>query len=392
MFRRSWEALPKDPHFEPDLKKLGYFVNEDDELRNIENPKFYFKYFINKNERYNERQRYALHEALAQEIHDRFAKTGLIQHRLPLEAGPTDPHVPIFASANLATCSRAIIIVGESHQDLGVFAYRTVCGPGGITAGTALSYAARLPADAGLVIANPGQLFWYAEGKRALNAQSQLGVPMPSAVHIGLVTREEHRVPQNRNVDEHVRYMFDTVIPKLLAGNEKAQLHVIGVGDGADAVEAYLDQEMHWAKWEPLLKSLTIMGGLYDGVDSQVSGFRKFLRERARAYIVSDEPLNIPLSGPDGNKREAHFTGFGCPVFSAGEPLNIESIPIKAREAALEWINDVAADADYKNEPVFISYADEEMGNDNVWGPERLVDEALANQVEGGMQNESVSI
>lgn len=32
------------------------------------------------------------------------------------------------------------------------------------------------------------------------------------------------------------------------------------------------------------------------------------------------------------------------------------------------------------------------MGNDNVWGPERLVDEALANQVEGGMQNESVSI
>lgn len=102
---------------------------------------------------------------------------------------------------------------------------------------------------------------------------------MPSAVHIGLVTREKHRVPQNRNVDEHVRYMFDTVIPKLLAGNEKAQLHVIGVGDGADAVEAYLDQEMHWAKWEPLLKSLTIMGGLYDGVDSQVSGFRKFLRE-----------------------------------------------------------------------------------------------------------------
>lgn len=39
---------------------LRYFVNEDDEIRSIEDPKSYFKFFLYKNERYNERQRFAM--------------------------------------------------------------------------------------------------------------------------------------------------------------------------------------------------------------------------------------------------------------------------------------------------------------------------------------------
>ncbi|KFZ01189.1 hypothetical protein V501_10164 [Pseudogymnoascus sp. VKM F-4519 (FW-2642)] len=57
MFRLLPRGLPKDPEYPTDLKQLGYFVNDDDEIRSIENPKYYFKYFINRTERYNERQR-----------------------------------------------------------------------------------------------------------------------------------------------------------------------------------------------------------------------------------------------------------------------------------------------------------------------------------------------
>lgn len=42
-----------------DLAARSYYINEKDEIRSIENPNYYFKYFISRNERYNERQRFA---------------------------------------------------------------------------------------------------------------------------------------------------------------------------------------------------------------------------------------------------------------------------------------------------------------------------------------------
>lgn len=80
MFRRRWSALPAEPIFPSDLKQLGhvihslygtvkqkdanrdssYFVNNVDEIRNIDDPNKYFKFFISKNERWNERQRFAM--------------------------------------------------------------------------------------------------------------------------------------------------------------------------------------------------------------------------------------------------------------------------------------------------------------------------------------------
>ncbi|KFY10853.1 hypothetical protein V491_07444, partial [Pseudogymnoascus sp. VKM F-3775] len=57
MFRLLPHGLPKDPKYPTNLQELGYFINDEDEIRSIENPKYYFKYFINRNERYNERQR-----------------------------------------------------------------------------------------------------------------------------------------------------------------------------------------------------------------------------------------------------------------------------------------------------------------------------------------------
>ena len=82
MFRLLPRGLPKDPEYPTDLKQLGYvitptsprshntniklhsyFVNDKDEIRSIENPKFYFKYFINRTERYNERQRESMNSS-----------------------------------------------------------------------------------------------------------------------------------------------------------------------------------------------------------------------------------------------------------------------------------------------------------------------------------------
>jgi len=54
--RSSWGVADQTSFF----ASHSYFINEDDEIRNIQDPRLYFKYFISKNERHNERQRFAM--------------------------------------------------------------------------------------------------------------------------------------------------------------------------------------------------------------------------------------------------------------------------------------------------------------------------------------------
>ena len=54
MFRRLPHTLPPEPHFEPDLEKLGFFVNSEDLVRSIRNPERKFQYLVNRNERWNQ--------------------------------------------------------------------------------------------------------------------------------------------------------------------------------------------------------------------------------------------------------------------------------------------------------------------------------------------------
>lgn len=82
MFRRHWSGLPKDAAFPSDLKGLGcvspesptsqtirrlncrrYFINDKDEIRSIENPDNYFNFYLDRNERINQRQRFQFDSA-----------------------------------------------------------------------------------------------------------------------------------------------------------------------------------------------------------------------------------------------------------------------------------------------------------------------------------------
>lgn len=227
--------------------------------------------------------------------------------RLPVGAGSEDAHVPIFATTDLPRRSRVVIVIGESTQDLGVLAYRVVGGRGGIDAGSIVGFAKSLQAKhhesvellkhrqhrqklsgnknaavnadtppPGLVLANTGQLWWWPDGRRALNQWSRDAVPMPTAVQWGHKTLEENCVPGNRTVAEHVGYLFGQFLPKVLSPD--ARIDIVAVGDGCDAVQAFLDQEWNWETWGLRLNSLVIAGGLYDGTNCNVNGFREFLR------------------------------------------------------------------------------------------------------------------
>ncbi len=68
MFRRLPSSLPKDPVFPADLKELGYFVNDHDQIRMIRKPDEKFLFAIDKNHRVNEMQKEAMNSESASSI------------------------------------------------------------------------------------------------------------------------------------------------------------------------------------------------------------------------------------------------------------------------------------------------------------------------------------
>ncbi|KAK3901511.1 Arb2 domain-containing protein [Staphylotrichum tortipilum] len=360
MFRRRWSGLPADPVFGPRLQDLGYFINDIDEIRSIEDSDYYFKYFLTKNTRWNERQRFVFNNAVTKIIHTRLETAGLTKLPLPLGAPTTGPHVPIFTSTSLATKSRVVLFFGEPYQALGVLAHRVIGGCGGITRGSALGFVHALcgqqssAADAsppGVVLTNPGELWWWPEGGKGLTPLERHMVPMASAVHYGRYHNPRvNEVPGQRSVAEHVREVFETVVMGGLVDKE-ARVDVIALGSTADDVELYLDDDAVWAKVGARLNSLAILGGCHSSSHLRCEGFKRFLEERARAYVIHHTPLDTPISGAGGNPGAGTFTSFGCPVYSAGEAQVTETIFIEAQPAVLRWIQQVALEEEaYKNE------------------------------------------
>lgn len=167
--------------------------------------------------------------------------------RLPLGAAESDNHVPIWVSPNISSKKRVIVIFGERNQDLGIFSYRVI-GDDGLNVGSCLNFVRAVqqgPAATsddsvpGIIIANPGQLFWYRGGGRAVTATEWQNLPRASAVDEPCrVDEVQNRVPGNANFSEHVNYIFEYVLPARL--NKETKLDLIGLEWPGAAMIGYL--------------------------------------------------------------------------------------------------------------------------------------------------------
>ncbi|KAH8662124.1 hypothetical protein BX600DRAFT_550951 [Xylariales sp. PMI_506] len=350
MFRRLWVNLPEDPRFPSDLEQLGYFVNGSDEIRSIKNPDYYFKYFLSRNERYNVRQRFAMNEAIEILVHSRLRDLDLEKIYLPLGASNCEPHVPVFVSGGLQKKSRVCIIFGERFQDLGILAHRVIGGRGGVDKGSLCGIVKTLRQQSaslddasppGIILANTGQSYWSPELGRPLTRIGMEGAPRPSAVHGSpLEDDEKNRVRGNRNCLEHICYIFEELLPAY--AHDEARIDILAIGDAAEALEQYLDNSSMWPILVERMNCLIIIGGYLPVDDLQRDGLKQFLREKARAYAISHEPVGRLLSGPDGNLATTIFTHLGCPVYSGGESCFIETLLVACADHALSWMQEVA--------------------------------------------------
>ncbi|EEY15717.1 mitochondrial 40S ribosomal protein MRP2 [Verticillium alfalfae VaMs.102] len=344
-----------------------YFINEDDEIRSVTDPDRYFKYWIDKNMRVNGRQRFHFNgpsaarshsvspadrslDAVQKIVHARLEAEGLEQHSLPFGSKPADPQVTIFASADLYRKSRVTVIFGEPNQSLGILALRVANGPGGISMGTMVSVVQTLkqqvssPDDSqspGIILCNVGAVFWCLRRAR-LTLGHMSDMPLASLAHHGRRITTANQVPGLETSEKHISYIFEAVLPALTS--EDARLDLLGIGLSADMLEAYLDQDYVWSRWGSRINTLSILGGITDSASLKHQDFRDFLAKRARAYITSEEPADMPLAGPHGNSKTSAFLNHGtAAVYSSGEPYYVEMILVRARESILGWLGEVAA-------------------------------------------------
>ncbi|POS86346.1 hypothetical protein EPUL_001414, partial [Erysiphe pulchra] len=372
MYRRLESGLPEDPKFPADLKELGYFINEKDEVRNIENPKAYFQYFLTKNDRVNDLHREAMNGALRSIVAERLNNLGLEIIRLPLGAKATERNIPILVSKEIKSKRRVLVIFYDEQQDLGVFSQRILLGKGGINQGSAVNlvnYVQSMRSSSltdvddipAIILANTGQLRWWRRGKKAVSQMSWNSLPSNSLVDPPYeFDPEKNTVPANRNVAEHVEYVFNHVITELTNPNSK--LEIIGVSAGAVEVSVFLDNDENWKKWKPRLSAFASIASYYSPNEITNEDFRKWLIDRGRAYFISPEPCGLFLAGPDGSEE---IPPRGLPTFSLGEPFyNENMLPVGFKEI-IDWFEEVANDSSYVN-PTFFRLEEKDKDKDTV--------------------------
>ncbi|KAF4978763.1 hypothetical protein FZEAL_4908 [Fusarium zealandicum] len=354
MFRRRWSSLPKDASFPSDLAGLGYFVNNQDEIRSIENPDYYHQFFINKNMRINERQRFNFNAAMEKIIHERLEKEGLV--KLPFRGNHTDTekHCPIFVTPDISKSSRIVIVFGEPVQDLGFLAGRVASGPGGLVQGSMISVVQALAKQTsslddsrspGVVLANMGQRHWWPEEKRALTVAASGDVPLPSLVHLGRrYVQELNEIPGSESPLAHMTSIFESIV----ASNKDAKIDMIVIGESCEVALNFFENKKNWANWGNRLGGMLFLGTVYSIEKLTNENLKDFLAQRTRGYLISDEALETPLAMPRGNPSLS-IEPLGCPCFSAGEPHYIELIAIRALKPALAFLQNVALTPDFVN-------------------------------------------
>jgi hypothetical protein len=172
-------------------------------------------------------------------------------------------------------------------------------------------------------------------------------------------------IPGNEGPEEHVKYIFSEVLDSLTGKN--AIVDIVAIGESCEIVERFLDGKEVWDIWSKRISSLILVGPVYEAGGLTNVQFKEFMRKvrccthsndsvtrltqhpkRARAYLVSPEPLGVPLAPPEGN-LELNIPPLGLPCFSSSEPMHVETILIRARSHILSYLQDVAVDPDYEN-------------------------------------------
>ena len=179
-------------------------------------------------------------------------------------------------SANTKKAKRLILCVGETHQDIGILAWRLI--ENNISHGSIIDFVKEAQGgeddDTAILVANMGQLLWYRGGKRAVTLQTWNALPRIKGTDPPMwIDDIKNRIPGNKNPAQHLRSIFEQIIPSFI--REDAKIQIAGIGDGAVEVAAYL--ESTWEKWAQRVSAIAVAtGSVWPGNKIKDKDFKSF--------------------------------------------------------------------------------------------------------------------
>ena len=211
----------------------------------------------------------------------RLKRENLQAIKLPLESANNSPHVQVLASDNLSQCHHVVIFFNDSKARSGIIDMRSLLGCSGMTKGSVVALIHALNsqlADSkpGIILANPGQLYWWPEGNQSISTGSSNNLNLPSLVHYG---RKFHAhlnsIPGHETAEEHLKsVMRDVVTAQIQTG---AKLSVIAAGDGCEVVQRFFEAEENWAVWSEKLSAVIFCGPSGGSHCSSNAGWKAFI-------------------------------------------------------------------------------------------------------------------
>lgn len=278
---------------------------------------------------------------------------------------PKAPHVAIYTTPPeiLKTRKRVIVIVNDESQDLGVFAYRELCGSAGIDMGSSISFVkelisrseatnagGQLQSDTdrplaellenqakltrhtgsirqedrsdtngikvetstssatlpGLLISNAGQLLYSYKLNESMTRDSWNARPLPSAVHNAIQVSPENLIPDNETPEKHVEFVFKNVLQNSDIVSQDAEVYIVAMQTRGDLVLEYLND--NWSKHCRNTMAIALMDPR-DLPSTATGEFAGFLQRRARAWKRSPAPLLAAIEAPTPLSAKSHNAG-----------------------------------------------------------------------------------
>ncbi|KAI5845520.1 hypothetical protein BZA05DRAFT_407937 [Tricharina praecox] len=297
--------------FAPDLTELGVFVNDADQIRQIEKPDEPWEFHVHGkhatmdmhkySERMNRRRGEALNECVRHIALERLAKLNVNVVRLPREA-VSDPsgikHVRILASSGLSAATRILFIAPDSDSsDLGIHSYRHSTSET-VREGCMQSIVEHAQASGydGIVIANPAGIYWDHLSRSAITNQTwkarELKVVQP--VSGAVLDPDSQRIPGHENPENHIARVLEYVKEHL---RPEAQVDFVATGYTSFALLQGLSND--FAAWKLHAHAGILAESAHSIEDFKDHELREFVRKRCRNYILHTEAL--------GSYVEANF-------------------------------------------------------------------------------------
>ncbi|KAH0602229.1 uncharacterized protein H6S33_009897 [Morchella sextelata] len=358
MYRRKAKPVKvKEVEFPADLEKLGLFINENDQLRQIDKPDEGFEYYFHgksngyvyhrkqtapprERERMNERRREAVDECIRKIVMDRLEQRGMKRLALPLGAAPEEPHLDILVSDNLDTCKRLLILTPDSYgSNLGIWGMRQIQ-QGSINVGSMINTVDfAFKNGYAIVILSPAETVWDPETRRAMNHLSWKAKDKKTAT----LDRIKNTIPCNETPEEHVEYVFNRILKDRVP--KDVEIDVIACGFTAYAITNFLNE--NWDEWSDRMFAMAFSESSHAIGGITCEELRKFFMLRVRNYVVHSDLKGEFLLDPR----------FGCATFSTGT-MHAQAIVPECHDLIIEYLRDAHIDPDNCNPDVPIIVGD----------------------------------